>query len=320
MKKLCKNIVWGLMLAVLPASGAPKVHCPEPVFNFGDLSNHEKVRHVFKLKNSGDEVLRFGSIRAACGCTTVELNVKEVSPGETADLVVVFDLDRRYGHQDKWINVTTNDPEHRVFQLRMQGNAIADIQRTPENLFEKAIKPGQAVQRTVRIHAVEGVSFNITTIKPTLDQVNTRLETIEKGKVYDLHVEIPPQTGAKQFYENIMVITDYGGLPYFSVQVRAQVVAPVQVSPNPVKLSQPPPGSTVTRFMTVRAGAVEEFEVTGAEWPDERAKVEILPPTKFGTRIRISGIVVDDQLRGRELVIKTTAPDAEVIKIPIIMP
>ena len=322
MKNLSKIVCVGVLLQALVHGvlwAGPVLFCKDATFNFGDLDNTETVRHVFKLTNDGDEELVLGKITAACGCTAAEVSTKTIAPGGTVDLVVLLNLRQRYGWQEKSIHIASNDVNQPQFRLWLKGNAIADIVATPSSVQVNSMPLGGVVKRTVRLSAREGVTFGIKAVRSTLYRVKTRLETIEEGKLYDLHVEIPAQAEPVEFYDNLMIVTDNKKLPYFSVQVKASVQQLIHVRPQSVILTRPPNGGSVTRFITVREGLLKDFAVTGVEWPNPGVDVEIMASNQFGTRIRISGIQVDGTLSGKAMVVKTTAEGAERVSVPIVV-
>ncbi len=51
--------------AVIGAKEGPAIHVAEPTFDFGDVARGEKISHVFKLKNVGNEVLHIDKARGS---------------------------------------------------------------------------------------------------------------------------------------------------------------------------------------------------------------------------------------------------------------
>ena len=48
---------------------APKIVCDEPVYDFGEIANHNVVEHEYVIRNAGTLSLEIRSVRASCGCT-----------------------------------------------------------------------------------------------------------------------------------------------------------------------------------------------------------------------------------------------------------
>ena len=62
----------------------------DKVYNFGTISEGEKVEYNFRFKNTGKKPLIITNASASCGCTVPEKPEKPVMPGETSFIKVVF--------------------------------------------------------------------------------------------------------------------------------------------------------------------------------------------------------------------------------------
>jgi len=77
-------------------------------YNFGSITEGDKVEYNFRFKNTGTKPLIITSASASCGCTVPEKPEKPVMPGETSFIKVVFNSKGKSGHQDKSIIVSSN--------------------------------------------------------------------------------------------------------------------------------------------------------------------------------------------------------------------
>lgn len=97
----------------------------EPVFDFGTLSQGERVDHTFTFENTGDAPLLITAIKPSCGCTLPKQWPKDpIAPGEGGDIVVEFNSDRKSGKQNKSINIVCNGLPQTVV-LYLKGEVIA---------------------------------------------------------------------------------------------------------------------------------------------------------------------------------------------------
>ena len=55
-----------------PMTG-PKISFAEKSFDFGEITQGEKVEHVFEFENVGNEPLILSDVRTTCGCTAPEM-------------------------------------------------------------------------------------------------------------------------------------------------------------------------------------------------------------------------------------------------------
>ncbi len=90
----------------------------DSVFNFGKITEGEKVTFNFRFRNSGTKPLVITNTTASCGCTVPEKPEKPILPGEEGFIKVVFNSAGKSGHQDKNITVMSNtNPEFPTLQL-----------------------------------------------------------------------------------------------------------------------------------------------------------------------------------------------------------
>ena len=90
----------------------------DSVFNFGKITEGEKVTFNYRFKNSGTKPLVITNTTASCGCTVPEKPEKPILPGEEGFIKVVFNSSGKVGHNLKHINVIANTkPEFPVLQL-----------------------------------------------------------------------------------------------------------------------------------------------------------------------------------------------------------
>lgn len=90
-----------------PMTG-PKIYFSEKSFDFGEITQGEKVEHVFEFENTGNEPLILSDVRTTCGCTAPEWPREPIAPGKTGRLKVVFNSAGKMGMQNKVITVMSN--------------------------------------------------------------------------------------------------------------------------------------------------------------------------------------------------------------------
>ena len=93
----------------------------DSVYNFGSVTDGEKVEYNYRFRNTGKNPLIISSAVASCGCTVPEKPEEPVKPGETGFLKVVFNSKGRVGDVHKEITVTSNAyPKFPVLELTGQ--------------------------------------------------------------------------------------------------------------------------------------------------------------------------------------------------------
>ena len=92
-------------------------------FDFGQITNGEKVSYDFKFTNIGKSPLIITSATATCGCTVPEYPKEPIAPGAEGVIKVVFDSAGKLGMQNKVVTITANTtPE--ITQLNILGNVV----------------------------------------------------------------------------------------------------------------------------------------------------------------------------------------------------
>jgi hypothetical protein len=78
-------------------------------FDFGDVTEGDKVSHTFKFTNTGNTPLVLTNVEVTCGCTTPKGWPRDpIAPGSTGELTVAFNSTGKSGKQNKVITVTSN--------------------------------------------------------------------------------------------------------------------------------------------------------------------------------------------------------------------
>lgn len=92
----------------------PQISISPQFFDFGEVDYGETVEHIFKVKNLGNESLEINRISTSCACTSAKIDKEEISPGEEAELKVVYETAKMSGghakgDQERIIYVKSND-------------------------------------------------------------------------------------------------------------------------------------------------------------------------------------------------------------------
>ena len=96
----------------------------EEVYDFGDITQGEKVVHIFKFKNTGKTDLVITSAQGNCGCTVPSYPKNPIAPGGADVVEVSFDSNGKKGNQHKTVTLVANTyPSTTVIAIK--GNVIA---------------------------------------------------------------------------------------------------------------------------------------------------------------------------------------------------
>lgn len=101
----------------VPAGPTTTIEFEETNFDFGTIKQGDKVTHVFKFRNTGNEPLIISNAKATCGCTVPHWPKDPVPPGGTGEIEVVFNSRGKSNKQNKKVTITanTNPPQSFVY-------------------------------------------------------------------------------------------------------------------------------------------------------------------------------------------------------------
>jgi len=130
--------------AAVPVGPITTIEFAETEYDFGNVIEGEKVKHIYKFTNTGKEPLIISNAKATCGCTVPNWPREPIAPGDGGELTVVFDTKNKgkVGGQlqTKRVTVTANtDPVNSYVNIK------GKVERTAAQQAEKdAAKAKQA--------------------------------------------------------------------------------------------------------------------------------------------------------------------------------
>ncbi len=99
----------------------PEIKFDELEFDFGKITQGERVTHSFSFTNTGKSNLIISGASGSCGCTVPEWPKEPIAPGQKGKIDVVFSSEGKSGFQEKTITVVTNcEPATRVLRIKTE--------------------------------------------------------------------------------------------------------------------------------------------------------------------------------------------------------
>lgn len=86
----------------------PKMVFTDTNFDFGNITEGDKVTHLFTFKNEGSADLIITAATATCGCTTPIYPHTVKHPGDTGTISVTFNSSNKAGRIVKTITIQSN--------------------------------------------------------------------------------------------------------------------------------------------------------------------------------------------------------------------
>jgi len=102
-------------------SELPEIKFEEEEFDFGKMTQGEKVSHAFAFRNAGKKNLVISGASGSCGCTVPEWPHEPIKSGESGVINVVFNSDGKKGYQEKSVTIVTNcEPATRMIKIKAE--------------------------------------------------------------------------------------------------------------------------------------------------------------------------------------------------------
>ena len=103
-----------------PAGPTTEITFAETEYDFGTVTEGEKVTHTYSFTNTGDEPLILSNARGSCGCTVPEWPREPIAPGGTGEVTVVFNSRGKGGDRNQRVTITANTEPAQTF-LALKG-------------------------------------------------------------------------------------------------------------------------------------------------------------------------------------------------------
>lgn len=101
----------------------PTMEFTETSWDFGTISQGEKVKHTFYFKNTGGSPLIIHSAQGSCGCTIPVWPKDPVPAGEEGKIEVSFNSEHKSSKQEKTVTILANTKPTKTF-LKITGNVL----------------------------------------------------------------------------------------------------------------------------------------------------------------------------------------------------
>ena len=104
----------------------------EMSYDWGKIKEGDKMTHLFKFKNTGDNDLIISDAHGSCGCTVPEWPKEPIKSGKGGEIKVVFDSAHKSGPQSKTVTINANT-EPASIVLMIKGIVDAKEEETKTN-------------------------------------------------------------------------------------------------------------------------------------------------------------------------------------------
>jgi hypothetical protein len=140
---------------------------------------------IFEFTNRADKPVTILSVNTSCDCLDAEPSEKVIAPGGSGSIRARFTVGDRSGLIQRVISVATDESDVPIaLTAELTVPEIATL--TPRSI-EWPLR-GPADTKIVEVAVAESVSLAINSVRSTSDAFNARLETVDPGRRYRIHL------------------------------------------------------------------------------------------------------------------------------------
>lgn len=299
----------------------PRMVFAEPVFDFGEAEQGEKVTHLFLFTNRGNRDLRVESIKTSCGCTAAVISADVILPGKEGTIRATFDTTEFSGEKAKSISVHSNDPLSPVTTLTLQGEVTVEVEVEPTQLYLGRLSRGREETYTIDVLYDERKSIEVTGITHTHPAIRVQTGDVQIGrkKGKRLRVSVTKAAELGRLNDQIVVTTTSKKRPTITIPVFGSIEGDVIVLPSQISFGVVRQGVGKTQYIRIQnrsAQPVSVVQVTSSLDSIVAKIAEITPGKEYRLSLRVKGDSTPGKIRG-SIEVVTDHPEEKHLSIPV---
>lgn len=107
------------------AENLPKIEITPQFFDFGEVDYGKVAEHSFLVENTGSGILEIKRVATSCACTSAEVALDKIEPGQSTQLLVSYDTGAMSGphgkgQQERIIYVKSTDPVNPQVEVKIK--------------------------------------------------------------------------------------------------------------------------------------------------------------------------------------------------------
>lgn len=133
-----------LLVGSLMAQSGPKIIFKKTNHDFGTVAEGPQITTEFNFKNEGDEPLILSNVKASCGCTVPNWPKEPILPGQSSQIEVKYNTQRRIGNFNKSITISSNaDDAAKVIYIKGKVEAEPEEETMPVKQPNNMLAPSK---------------------------------------------------------------------------------------------------------------------------------------------------------------------------------
>ncbi|MFH1562562.1 MAG: DUF1573 domain-containing protein [Nitrospirota bacterium] len=200
----------------------PIIAFEEERYDFGQIKQGEKITHIYKFKNTGQQTLVLEDIEIPCECTKAVASKEKILPGESEEITVTFDSTGERDRIDTPITIYSNDPNNPIVTLTITGEVIPEINIVPRVLNFGRIERGKYISKKLRVAFNFQHQLKITGLNPSSRFITSKILKITKKETI-IQVTINKDAPEGRLSEYVTIMTNSKLTPTTTVLVVADI-------------------------------------------------------------------------------------------------
>ena len=299
---------------------------PAVVHDFGDVPHGTLCTHTFTISNPYDAPMQVVKARASCRCLGVQEFTRVLQPFESAPFTVTMDTSKFVGADTKTVYVEFGPKFSSTAILKLSTNSRTEVQVNPGAVAFGTVARGVKVSQGVKVEYKGGMrGWKLTEAVPPDGPLAVEFKEtgrggpLRGGAEYLVTVSLKPSAVPGPLSDRVVLKTNDPANPLVQLTVTGQVVAPLVVEPERVRLSATVGGPPASASVLVRAASTKAFRITGVEGTGNGLAVDppqgqqALPAQRVTVRFNPKA----DGTAVRELRLKTDLDGGAVAVIPV---
>jgi hypothetical protein len=295
-KLVTSLLVLAASLSAQSSSTGAKISCPEETWDFGSVPQQQELKHVFKIRNVGDDVLDIRQVIPSCQCAAAMPKKNRLAPGEETGIDVTMKTLSFTGRIEKVITVVSNDRGRPQLRLNVSGEVLPPYYVKPSELnFGKFSKSDPSKEIPFKVVTLAGTQIEIKEVVPSSGLLTVRptgdvQKRADGSNTHSYVAQVKSGATVGLMRENVTVVTDHKKLMRTIIPVTADVAGEVLLSLQNLNFGLCKPGQEKSKELVVNKSGAADLEILG---------VDVLPTGRFDA-------VVEEIEKGRKFKVRVS--------------
>lgn len=200
----------------MAAAAGPVIALERTVNDFGDVKVGDLVQTHFCLTNTGDALLVIDEIRTSCGCTKAFNSVKEVPPGQKAEITVRYNSSGlSSGRKTQSVIVRSNDQNKPETKIQIFANVVHPVAIEPTTLVLRLPRFQRRVRFpvTAKNNSQERVSLGMSEFRGALSGAALQPERVVMGpnseNRFAIEMDLVKPEAGNTLTGSVSILTDH---------------------------------------------------------------------------------------------------------------